>query len=108
MRNEQLNNLHNIYLPKHTFFGPQQARVRACLATIDHNFNMNCPAKKDIDRDAKYTYKFTGDGMTYTAIPVTEPKITTRRTDIMNGLVEAMRCSAVPSLQIPTDNHLKL
>jgi hypothetical protein len=107
-RNEQLNNLHNIYLPKHTFFGPQQARVMACLAAIDHKINVNHPAKKDIDGDAKYTYKFTWDGMTYTAIPVKEPKITTWRTDIMNEVVEAVRCSAVPSLQIPTDNHLKL
>jgi hypothetical protein len=46
--------------------------------------------------------------MTYTAIPVKEPKITTRRTDIMNDVVEAVRSSAVPSLQISTDNHLKL
>ncbi len=93
---------------KHTFFGPQKARVRACLAAIDHNFNVNRPAKKDIDGDAKYTYKFTRDGMTYTAIPVKVPKITTWRTDIMNEVVEAVRCSAVPSLQTPTDNHLKL
>jgi hypothetical protein len=100
--------MHNIYLPKHAFFGPQQARVRACLAAIDHNFNVNCPAKKDSDGDAKYTYKFTRDGMTYTAIPVKVPKITTWRTDIMNEVVEAVRCSAVPRLQIPTDDHLKL
>jgi hypothetical protein len=23
-KNEQLNNVHNIYMPKHTFFGPVQ------------------------------------------------------------------------------------
>jgi hypothetical protein len=23
-KNEQLNNVHNIYMPKHTFFGPEQ------------------------------------------------------------------------------------
>ncbi len=82
--------------------------MRACLAAINHNFNVNRPAKKDIDGDAKYTYKFTRGGMTYTAIPVKESKITTWRTNIMNEVVEAVRCSAVPSLQIPTDNHLKL
>jgi hypothetical protein len=58
-KNEQLNNVHNMYLPKHTFFGPQQARVRACLAVIDHNFNINRPAKKDVDGDIRYTWKVT-------------------------------------------------
>ena len=107
-RNEQLNNVHNIYLPKHTYFGPQQARVRACLAAIDHNFNVNRPVKKDVDGDTKYTYKVTRDGATYTAIPVKVPKITTWRTDIMKEVVEAVRTRAVPSVQIPTDDHLKL
>ena len=107
-RNEQLNNVHNVYLPKHTFFGPQQARVRACLAVIDHNFNVNRPAKKDVDGDIRYTWKVTRDGLTYTAIPLKVAKNTQWRTDIMEEVVEAARCGAVPTVEIPTDEHLKV
>jgi hypothetical protein len=107
-KNEQLNNVHNTYLPKHTFFRPQQARVRACLAVIDHNFIGNRPAMKDVDGDIRYTWKVTRDGMTYTAIPLKVVKNTQCWSDIMEQVVETVRCSAVPTVEIPIDNHLKV
>jgi hypothetical protein len=35
-------------------------------------------------------------------------KITQWRTDIMEEVVEAVRCGAVPTVETPTDDHLKL
>jgi len=84
-----------------------QARVRGCLAVIDHNYNVNRPVKKDVDGDVRYTKKVTRDGVTYTAIPLKVPKLTRWRTEIMEEVVEAVRCGAVPSVEIPTDDHLK-
>jgi hypothetical protein len=75
---------------------------------IDHNFNVNRPAKKDVDGDIRYTWKVTRDGLTYTAIPLKVAKNTQWRTDIMEEVVEAVRCGAVPTVEIPTDEHLKV
>ena len=75
---------------------------------IDHNFNVNRPAKKDEDGDIRYTWKVTRDGLTYTAIPLKVAKTTQWRTDIMEEVVEAVRCGAVPTVEIPTDDHLKV
>jgi solute carrier family 8 (sodium/calcium exchanger) len=106
--NEQLNHIHNIYLPKSVSFGPQQARVRGCLTAIDHNSNVNRPAKKDRDGEDQYTVTVSRDGQAYTAKPVKEAKNTEWRMEIMEEVVEAVRTGAVPSVQIPTDDHLKL
>jgi solute carrier family 8 (sodium/calcium exchanger) len=107
-KNEQLNNVHNIYMPKHTFFGPVQARVRACLAAIDHNCNVNRPAKKDVDGNIRYQKKVSRDGTHYTAIPLKVPKDTSWRTKIMEEVVDAVRRGAVPSVEVPTFDHLKV
>ena len=106
--NEQLNKIHNTYLPKHTFFGAVQARVRACLTAIDHNVNVNRPAKVDAAGNVIYSRKVTQDGQSETAIPVKVPKDTQWRTKIMEEVVEAVKVGAVPTLEIPTDEHLKL
>jgi len=81
--------------------------VRGCLSVIDHNYNVNRPVKKVVDGDVRYTKKVTRDGVTYTAIPLKVPKLTRWRTEIMEEVVEAVRCGAVPSVEIPTDDHLK-
>ena len=107
-RNEQLHNVHNTYMPKHTFFGPPQARVRSALTVIDHNCNVNRPAKKDQDGDVLYDYALSRDGHTYTAKPVKEAKNTLWRWQIMEEVVEAVRTGTEPSVQVPTDDHLKV
>jgi hypothetical protein len=106
--NEQLNNIHNIYLPKSVCFGPAQARVRGCLTAIDHNSNVNRPAKKDRDGEDQYIVTVSRDGQVYTAKPVKEAKNTEWRTEIMEEVVEAVRTGTIPCVQIPTDDHLKL
>ena len=107
-KNEQLNNIHNVYMPKHTFFGPPQARVRSALTVIDHNCNDNRPAKRDQDGDIVYDYALSRDGQTYTARPVKVEKNTEWRTHIMEEVVEAVRTGTVPSVQVPTYDHLKV
>jgi solute carrier family 8 (sodium/calcium exchanger) len=106
--NEQLNHIHNIYLPKSLSFGPVQARVRGCLTAIDHNCNVNRPAKKDKDGEDQYTVTVSRDGQMYTAKPVKVAKNTAWRAEIMAEVVEAVRTGTVPTQQIPTDEHLKL
>jgi hypothetical protein len=106
--NEQLNHIHNIYLPKSISFGPTQARVRGCLTAIDHNSNVNRPAKKDKDGEDQYTVTASRDGQIYTAKPVKVAKNTVWRSEIMAEVVEAVRTGSVPTEQIPTDEHLKL
>jgi hypothetical protein len=46
--------------------------------------------------------------MTYTAIPLKVVKNTQWRSDIMEEVVEAVRCGAVPTVEIPTDDHPKV
>jgi solute carrier family 8 (sodium/calcium exchanger) len=106
--NEQLNNLHNIYLPKHTSYGHAQATVRGCLTAIDHNSNVNRPAAKDRDGEDQYNVAPSRDGQIYTAKLVKEPKNTKWRVDIMNEVLEAARAGTASGGQIPTDDHLKL
>jgi solute carrier family 8 (sodium/calcium exchanger) len=106
--NEQLNNLHNIYLPKHTSFGHPQAKVRGCLTAIDHNSNVDRSAAKDKDGEDQYNVAPSRDGQIYTAKLVKEPKNTKWRREIMNEVLQAVRDGAASSGQIPTDDHLKL
>jgi solute carrier family 8 (sodium/calcium exchanger) len=106
--NEQLNNLHNMYLPKHTSFGHPQAKVRGCLTAIDHNSNVNRKAAKDMDGEDQYNVVPSRDGQIYTAKLVKEPKNTKWREEIMNEVLQAARAGAASTGQIPTDDHLKL
>jgi hypothetical protein len=55
-----------------------------------------------------YSRKVTRDGQSETAIPVKVPKDTQWRTKIMEEVVEAVKVGAVPTVEIPTDEHLKL
>ncbi len=105
--NEQLNNLHNVYLPKHTSFGHLQAMVRGCLTAIDHNYNVNRSAAKDRDGEDQYNIASSRDGQIYTAKLVKEPKITKWRQEIMQDVLHAARTGAVCKEKISTDDHLK-
>jgi hypothetical protein len=105
--NEQINNLHNVYLPKSTFFGHEQAFVRGCLTGIDHNFNTDRQPALDIDGDERYNVIATRDGQVWTAKLVKEPKDTSWRQEIADEVVEAVRRGAVPTVKIPTDDHYK-
>jgi hypothetical protein len=100
--NEQLNNIHNIYAPKHTFFEHEQATVRGCLTTIDHNCNVNRPAKKDVDGDSKYERRESRDGLHYSAKEVKVAKDTRWRAEILSEVVEAVRTGTEPTVMIPT------
>jgi solute carrier family 8 (sodium/calcium exchanger) len=105
--NEQLNNLHNVYLPKHTSFGHLQAMVRGCLTAIDHNYNVNRSAAKDRDGEDQYNIASSRDGQIYTAKLVKEPKNTKWRQEIMQDVLHAARTGAVCKEKISTDDHLK-
>jgi len=106
--NEQLNNLHNIYAPKHTFFGHEQATVRGCLSAIDHNCNVNRPAKKEVDGDDKYERKKSRDGQHYSAKKVKVAKDTRWRAEILAEVVEAVRTHTEPTVKIPTFDNDKI
>jgi hypothetical protein len=82
--------------------------VRGCLTAIDHNCNVNRPAKKDKDGEDQYTVTVTRDGQMYTAKPVKVAKNTAWRAEILAEVVEAVRSGAVPTEQIPLDDHLKI
>jgi hypothetical protein len=105
--NEQINNLHNVYLPKSTFFGQEQAYVRGCLTGIDHNFNTDRQPALDVDGDERYNVVATRDGKLWTAKLVREPKDTSWRQEITDEVIQAVRCGAAPKVKIPTDNHYK-
>jgi solute carrier family 8 (sodium/calcium exchanger) len=105
--NEQLNKLHNVYLPKSSSFGHAQAIVRACLTAIDHNCNVNRSAAKDRDGEDQYTVTASRDGQIYTAKLVKEPKNTNWRQEILENVLAATRTGNASSVKIPTDDHLK-
>jgi len=106
--NEQLNNVHNSYLSKSTFFRPTQARVRGCLAVIDHNKNVNRPAKKDVDGDDQYDRVQNRDGTHYTAKKVKVEKDNSWRAEIVAEVVEAVRAGVEPQVKVPTYEKLKV
>jgi hypothetical protein len=105
--NEQINNLHNVYLPKSCSFGHKQAVVRACLTAIDHNYNVDRRTALDVDGEERYNIISSRDGQIWTAKIVKEPKNTSWRQEILDEVVEAVRCQEEPGIEIPTDNHLK-
>ena len=86
--NEQLNNLHNVYLPKNCFFGHPQAVVRAALTCIDHNSNVNRKQALDQDGDGQYNIVNSRDGLVWTAKPVKEPKNTSWRGEIAGEVLQ--------------------
>jgi hypothetical protein len=105
--NEQINNLHNVYLPKSCSFGHKQAIVRACLTAIDHNCNVDRKPAVDEDGEERYNVVNSRDGQIWTAKVVKEPKSTAWRQEILHEVLEAVRSRSEPCLQIPTDDHLK-
>jgi hypothetical protein len=86
--NEQLNNLHNVYLPKSCSFGHKQAIVRACLTAIDHNNNVNRKPALDLDGEERYNVINTRDGQVWTAKLVKVAKNTTWRKEIADEVVQ--------------------
>jgi len=106
--NEQLNNVHNSYLDKATFYRPTQARVRGCLAVIDHNKNVNRPTKKEVDGDDKFVRVESRDGTHYSAKKVKVAKDTRWRAEIMAEVVEAVRTRSEPKEKVPTYDNLKV
>jgi solute carrier family 8 (sodium/calcium exchanger) len=106
--NEQLNNVHNIYLDKATFYRPTQAKVRGCLAVIDHNNNVNRPAKRDVDGEIQTVESVSRDGQHFSSKPVKVAKNTEWRAAIMAEVVDAVRTGTKPETTIPTDEKLKV
>ena len=82
--------------------------MRGCLTAIDHNCNVNRPAKKDLDGEDQYAVTVSRDGQMFTAKPVKVAKNTAWRAEIMAQVLEAVRTGTVPTEQIPTDEHLKV
>jgi solute carrier family 8 (sodium/calcium exchanger) len=105
--NEQINSLHNVYLPKSCSFGHKQAIVRACLTAIDHNSNVDRKAALDVDGEERYNVVNTRDGQIWTAKPIMQPKNTSWRGAILAEVLEAVRSHTTPSTEIPTKEHLK-
>jgi hypothetical protein len=60
--NENINSLHNVYLPKSCSFGHLQAIVRACLTAIDHNTNVDRKPALDVDGESRYNIVNSRDG----------------------------------------------
>lgn len=86
--NEQLNNLHNVYLPKSCSFGHKQAIVRACLTAIDHNSNVNRKPALDLDGEERYNVVNTRDGQVWTAKLMKEAKNTNWRKEITDEVLQ--------------------
>ncbi len=86
--NEQINNLHNCYLPKSCSFGHKQAVVRAALTAIDHNSNVDRKPALDHDGEERYDVINTRDGQVWTAKVVKEPKNTTWRNAIVGDVLQ--------------------
>jgi hypothetical protein len=105
--NENINSLHNKYLPKSCSFGHTQAIVRACLTAIDHNTNVDRQPAKDEDGEDRYNVVNTRDGQIWTAKPIKEPKNTVWRQEIVENVLMAVRRGMPPKGDIPTDEHLK-
>ncbi len=55
-----------------------------------------------------YDYALSRDGHTYTFKPVKEAKNTQWQWQIMEEVVEAVRNGTETSVQVPTDDHLKV
>lgn len=105
--NEQINSLHNVYLPKSCSFGHKQAVVRACLTAIDHNSNVDRKMALDVDGEERYNIVNTRDGQVWTAKPIMQPKDTSWRGAIVEEVLGAVRSNTPPSVEVPTDDHLK-
>jgi hypothetical protein len=93
--NEQINNLHNCYLPKSCSFGHKQAIVRAALTAIDHNSNVNRKPALDHDGEERYDVVNTRDGQVWTAKVVKEPKNTTWRNEIVGEVLQVNRIQVI-------------
>jgi len=106
--NEWINALHNMYFPKSTSFGPTQSQVRACLTVIDHNKNADRETVLDHDGNKKYIMVVTRDGVEYKEKEVKVPKDTSWRKEICDEVLQAVRSQQMPSVKVPTDEHLKL
>ena len=72
------------------------------MTAIDHNCNVNRPAKKDVDGDSLYERKESRDGQHYTAKEVKVAKETGWRAEIVSEVVEAVRTGKKPTVTIPT------
>ncbi len=105
--NEQINSLHNVYLPKSCSFGHKQAVVRACLTAIDHNRNVDRKVALDSDGEERYNVVNTRDGHIWTAKSIMQPKNTKWRGEIVDEVLEAVRNRSPPTMEVPTDDHLK-
>jgi hypothetical protein len=97
--NEQINNLHNCYLPKSCSFGHKQAIVRAALTAIDHNSNVNRKPALDHDGEERYDVVNTRDGQVWTAKVVKEPKNTTWRNEIVGEVLQVNRIQVINLLE---------
>jgi hypothetical protein len=106
--NEQINNLHNLYLPKSCSFGHKQAIVRAALTAIDHNSNVNRKPALDKDGEERFNVVNSRDGQVWTAKIVKEPKNTKWRNEIVEEVMLAVQGRKTPYIEIPTDDHLKI
>jgi hypothetical protein len=86
--NENINSLHNKYLPKSCAFGHQQAIVRACLTAIDHNTNVDRQPARDEDGENRYNIVNSRDGQIWTAKPIKESKNYAWRQEIVDEVVK--------------------
>lgn len=105
--NENINSLHNKYLPKSCSYGHTQSIVRACLTAIDHNTNVNRQVTKDEDGEDKYSIVNSRDGKQWTAKAIREPKNTAWRQRILTNVLTAVRSGMPVKGDIPTDEELK-
>ncbi len=86
--NEQINNLHNCYLPKSCSFGHKQAIVRGALTAIDHNHNTDRKPALDYDGEERFNIVNSRDGQIWTAKPIKEPKDTSWRQEILEEVLQ--------------------
>jgi hypothetical protein len=86
--NENINSLHNKYLPKSCAFGHQQAIVRACLTAIDHNTNVERQPALDEDGENRYNIVNSRDRQVWTSKIVKEPKNYAWRQEIVEEVVQ--------------------
>jgi solute carrier family 8 (sodium/calcium exchanger) len=95
--NENINSLHNKYLPKSCAFGHQQAIVRACLTAIDHNTNVGRQPARDEDGENRYNIVNSRDGQIWTAKPIMERKNYAWRQEIVDEVVQVEVRNEPPS-----------
>jgi hypothetical protein len=101
--NEQINNLHNCYLPKSCSFGHKQAIVRAALTAIDHNSNVDRKPALDHDGEERYDVINTRDGQVWTAKVIKEPKNTTWRSEIVAEVLQVRKKTIMNNYGIPNE-----